>query len=514
MEQTPFSGDVEDSAGNTVERMFFPFDTQDVKTTLTTMINRMITLGCPIQLGAIDDCFEVPSISMPNMSCADALAEVLRWVADAVVWFDYSVTTGTGHPSINVTRRLVATSLNLAAGAAPVAVATITPRLDLKVDQIKLLFAAHNDEEKTIFVEVSSGHDGTAQSATSSTLKLAADASESDDAYASLDVVIESGTGAGQTRTISGYVGGTKIATISANWTTTPDATSVYKVGAGSGDGTLPQRQIVPITGPEISDSLPKDYFENEDMKSKAIPAWGSRGTLAAENDPLITAWIDENGAFSGYSLLDNFYSQKVPITIKKKDGSPPTVSYYIIEGDEKAWFETLGIETEDLTVSGEFAFYQATQTPTPAIVADLGHDGTFSYGGDWYWRKSLTFTITGVSELWATLTTVYRKQDYEFINPPDGLAFNLIQTQNWTPYEGSVTLRETEVGGARLIDKKVNISNSLPEHASMGAMISEVEFDIHGMSTTIYLGAPARLSYKSLVRRFRQSGRDNFVYL
>jgi len=475
-------------------------------------IGRMITLGCPLQLGSIDDTFDIPAISLPNMSCADALSEVLRWVPDAVVWFDYSVATGTGYPSINVTRRIAATSHNLTAGSAPVASANITPRLDLKVDQIKLLFATHNAEEKTIFVEVSSGHSGTAQAGGVDSLTLGADASESDDAYGSLEVVIESGTGTGQTRTIGGYVGSTKVDTVSTNWTTNPDATSVYKVGGGSGDSAMPQRQIVPITGPEISDSLPKDYFENEDVKSAAIPNVTAMSAVAKEKDPMIAGWIEENGAI-GVTMVSLHAEQKVPITVKKDDGSAATVNYYMVTGDEKAWFETLGIETEDLTVSGEFAFLTATSTP-PTIIDDLGHDGWYAYGGDWFWRKQLTFNITGVSVLWAALTTVYRKQDYEFVNPPDGLAFDLLQTQNWTPYEGDIQLRSSEVASTRLIDKKINLSNSLPEHVAMGAMANEVVYDIAGLSTTLYLGAPARLSYKSLVRRFRQPSRDNFVYL
>jgi hypothetical protein len=53
-------------------------------------------------------------------------------------------------------------------------------------------------------------------------------------------VYISSGTGAGQLRTITAWNGSTKVATISPNWTTTPDGTSSYVVGAQitvAGDG-------------------------------------------------------------------------------------------------------------------------------------------------------------------------------------------------------------------------------------------------------------------------------------
>jgi len=71
---------------------------------------------------------------------------------------------------------------------------------------------------------------GTAQAGSiSTTIKLAATASATDDIYNSMTVYVSSGTGSGQIKVITDYVGSTKIATVSA-WTTTPDATSVYEV--------------------------------------------------------------------------------------------------------------------------------------------------------------------------------------------------------------------------------------------------------------------------------------------
>ena len=71
---------------------------------------------------------------------------------------------------------------------------------------------------------------GTAQTgSTSTTIKLASTASATDDIYNSMTVYISSGTGSGQIKVITDYVGSTKVATVSA-WTTTPDATSVYEV--------------------------------------------------------------------------------------------------------------------------------------------------------------------------------------------------------------------------------------------------------------------------------------------
>lgn len=70
----------------------------------------------------------------------------------------------------------------------------------------------------------------TAQAGAAGTITLDASASATDDLYNGLLIQIVSGTGAGQARVITDYVGSTKVASIEPNWTTNPDATSVFRV--------------------------------------------------------------------------------------------------------------------------------------------------------------------------------------------------------------------------------------------------------------------------------------------
>jgi len=70
----------------------------------------------------------------------------------------------------------------------------------------------------------------TAQAGTASTITLHADASAINDFYNKATLIIVSGTGAGQARTIADYVGSTRVATACENWVTTPDATSTYVI--------------------------------------------------------------------------------------------------------------------------------------------------------------------------------------------------------------------------------------------------------------------------------------------
>ena len=71
---------------------------------------------------------------------------------------------------------------------------------------------------------------GTAQAGGASSITLRAAASGVDGAYDGMTVRITGGTGSGQERKISAYVGATKVATVSAAWSVAPDATSVYDV--------------------------------------------------------------------------------------------------------------------------------------------------------------------------------------------------------------------------------------------------------------------------------------------
>ena len=72
---------------------------------------------------------------------------------------------------------------------------------------------------------------GTAQAGTDNTIQLATTAHSVDDWYNGLQIAITGGTGSGQSKTITDYVGSTRTATVDSDWATNPDATSTYEVG-------------------------------------------------------------------------------------------------------------------------------------------------------------------------------------------------------------------------------------------------------------------------------------------
>jgi hypothetical protein len=86
---------------------------------------------------------------------------------------------------------------------------------------------------------------GTATAGAASTITLPAGASAIDSFYNNALLFISGGTGVGQSRTITTYVGATRVATVSPAWVTVPDATSVVAiVPQGAASATLSAADI------------------------------------------------------------------------------------------------------------------------------------------------------------------------------------------------------------------------------------------------------------------------------
>lgn len=89
------------------------------------------------------------------------------------------------------------------------------------------LYLFNNDTANPTNIENS----GTAQAGGASSITLATTASATNDTYSGMSLQITAGLGSGQDhQRITDYDGATKVATVSGAWTTTPDATSGYRI--------------------------------------------------------------------------------------------------------------------------------------------------------------------------------------------------------------------------------------------------------------------------------------------
>lgn len=71
---------------------------------------------------------------------------------------------------------------------------------------------------------------GTATAGAASTITLAGGSSAVNSYYKGLIIRTTGGTGSGQSRYITGYVGSTKVATVDTAWSVQPDATTTYEI--------------------------------------------------------------------------------------------------------------------------------------------------------------------------------------------------------------------------------------------------------------------------------------------
>jgi hypothetical protein len=122
-----------------------------------------------------------------------------------------------------------------------------------------------NPDNTSVFAIVAASHGqnitcGLATAGAANTITLENTASATGDLYNDCDIQIMAGTGAGQARLISDYAAGTYVATVTPNWITNPDNTSVYAIWEGT------RTNVAQIAGTAQSSNVGDNFetfFEN-----------------------------------------------------------------------------------------------------------------------------------------------------------------------------------------------------------------------------------------------------------
>ncbi|MEO7716348.1 MAG: hypothetical protein ABIY70_09090 [Capsulimonas sp.] len=232
---------------------------------------------------------------------------------------------------------------------------------------------------------------GTAQTGSSTTLTLAVGASATTDLYKGDYIAITGGTGAGQARTITGYVGGTLVATVSRPWTVTPDSSSVYAVimnphpaldanlavTAGTvGDKTgYTASTVTDKTGYSVSTITDKTGYSltvtpptvaairaEMDANSTQFVAINAQTTAAQQQANVIAALVAQGYTVTRAAKLDN----ADVATSTRNSVTPPTVTQIRQEMDTNS--TKLG--NLDATMSSRLASSAYTAPPTTSQIA------------------------------------------------------------------------------------------------------------------------------------------------
>jgi hypothetical protein len=106
-----------------------------------------ISKGAPIALGTVDPDLTLPLDERTDITCADVVAQMLRFSPDCVAYFDYS----TSPPTFHCRRQSNMTPVTLAAFGEPVSGLRITPRHDLKIPGVIVRFEVTNQDGDNTF---------------------------------------------------------------------------------------------------------------------------------------------------------------------------------------------------------------------------------------------------------------------------------------------------------------------------------------------------------------------------
>lgn len=202
-------GDEEGSRSGERFWRFLPFRPMTMQTLVQILSN-------PAQQAAYnDDPFDPDAIARLRMA-AYAKAVVMKYIDNLIAWGDNLFAQDTRESITQATNLYVMASDLL--GPRPVSVGPCPSSDPKNFNDIK---EEYND--KTVAT-------GTAQGGGSSTITLAASASDAEDAYTGMNIAITAGTGSGQQGYITAYGGVARLASVDLEWATVPDNTSQYRI--------------------------------------------------------------------------------------------------------------------------------------------------------------------------------------------------------------------------------------------------------------------------------------------
>lgn len=217
---------------------------------------------------------------------------------------------------------------------------------------------------------------GTVQSATSNSVVLASTTSTANDAYTGVTLRIVSGTGMGQLRNISGYVGNSHTATVGSPWTTIPDSTSVYAFEYTFGSATFPLHRrdcigtgspaTLPLTAGTIADKrrlISNIYYianlAHPDRPDEVVPTLMRSQFDLASGTPLQLAPV---------RLLDGIEALRIEVGIDDTGKTGAPVDYT----DAVEWVDTTTKTQTTNRGDGSPDSFKRCSAATPCTAAEL----------------------------------------------------------------------------------------------------------------------------------------------
>ena len=537
MERIELTENQTDGAGGTADRVSYVFGTDagvDLKTAIETLIDRAIALGVPMQRGTVATFFDVPRITLNQSTCSQAFTELLRLVPDCFAWFDYT----TSPPTLNVDRRGVASVTTLTIGTDNLTDLNIQPIYEMEVARVELDYVNRSATGLTQFQQQASGTAATGRVQTITISGKELDTFLPNELFETFDissVTTDLDTAVNAYRPEFGTINA-KTANVNKLPFAGSLAYQLYNRQSNQYD-TAGRNFVQPTLEPGLTfilplsptDTLPQWVLDEYGISTFSVNHvydtvlqsdisgtndiltatngqwyWGSNDNLDP-NDTVGGAtywWIVKEYGETEFLLSAIATANLPPITPENVKGtgfaSYVSPGVYILGSwpadtaiGDKIWFGAGGV----------LGTYTVTEIVNPGLSVRI--DGT---------------PFTGAAQSYKLFNPSFyrftRRADYSFIAPPANLAANLLAAQDFVPYEGTLRLVDQDAGGTRYAGTVVNVANSITEHSTMKALVSNERLDLRAGTTEITLGTPERIDYRTFVDRIRSTPQDNVVFL
>ena len=216
---------------------------------------------------------------------------------------------------------------------------------------------------------------GTAQAGGAATITLAATSSALNDFYNGATISITGGTGSGQARFISDYVGSTKVATVSVAWATPPDGTSTYTIFTVENDKLLLYNintQCWVMWTP--TDVVLSQAFMQDIINNRALGVFGTASSLTVGK---VYRWIQGSEIETATNLRDrvNDTPSTYAVVIKTPwlDWDLPQVTKFLNELEVHTGDSAMTVGVEGASTEAEFDTPVNVQVPAAIVSAPRG---------------------------------------------------------------------------------------------------------------------------------------------
>jgi hypothetical protein len=460
------------------------FNEATIASNITALLNRAIALGAPIAIGTFALTYNIPKLQLSMMSCADVLAELMRWVPDCVGWWDYTG-TGSGTPTFNLSRRPTMDPQTLDVGNSALVDFDLTGRPDLVPSRIEIKYIERQaDGRPTYQVQAAGTSVGSTPVGKNQTIGLSGkelDTFLPPDDYQSYTAKTSNANDTLNNTRIQLLPMIPEVAASRAQFSGRPNATDVT---LANGE-TITLQTSVSGVGTRIYPQ-PALQFLNPDT-GLAISRIGKRFVSSPEPPE----WAD--GVFANV--------EKVRITGR---------IYRIVESTLLNSLGAGGIDApgiEDWAVAFPWSSQLLLTGYRPSTTI-LGYPWArvYLYALDFEVDTFLTTSPIGSS-------TIYKPQDFDYLAPPASLATNLLAVQGFTPYDGSIRLQANSLGSLlNYLQYKINITGAHSGLSTAGALVRVTTYDLASQSIDLEIGAPSRFNFAALGGKVRQTPQTNIT--